>query len=159
MVPRAGIVLLKEDINYQPIGMAKFRTSDIPFDNILKTVNAMIRYVDLPMKMSIITEWDQLRHRMERISNGLVEFPKMDISSFPKKQIVELPPLEDNLMDHLDEPGIIGNVRDEVAVEEVIAEIEVGSDVAIYTKSKNRPWVGRVYAILPNGKFSRRGKK
>ena len=135
--------------------MADFRTDDIRFDVIMKTVGNMISKLQLTDRIPIVNSWDRLREEMENMSRGRTAVKKMNLNEFPKiNDIEDLPPLMDDLLESLDEHQIIGHLCDEAVEEGRAEEICPGVDVVIYTKSKiKRPWVGRVHEMLPGDKF------
>jgi hypothetical protein len=62
-----------------------------------------------------------------------------------------------NVLEDLDKdvPELVGEVFPaELLERNFSSSILHGMDVVVYTKSKNRPWVGRVVEILPESRFS-----
>ena len=117
-----------------PVDIAEFRTHEINFDAIMKTVRGMISRSPPEERMSVLTEWDRLRDNMENIQRRISTIPKMDIRNFPKLLVDELPPLEDALLENLGESenviSISGRLCDEVVEEGDLEEIIAGTDVA-----------------------------
>ena len=149
MVPRAGIYLLKDDVEYLPIGAADFRTYDIPFDPILKSVEKMTSGLLLEKKKSVHRSWDRLRDRLENTARRQEYLPKMDITKLPKNTAYNIPPLADSLTETIDELVIRGNVLDEAVEEGSMEEIAPGDDVFVYaelSKRKKGPWGGDNWA-------------
>ena len=62
MVPRAGIRLLRDNINYTPVGAADFRVETIPFAKIRKTVSIIASKMSLVEKINLQESWDRLEH-------------------------------------------------------------------------------------------------
>ena len=145
LVPRPGILLLSENIVFTQVNLAAFRTSEIPFDSILKTVRIISSRLPLQARMALQSSWDRTRQKLEKMERQSHLVEKMDFESFPRlQQREELPPLADILLEPLDEPVITGNVRDEAIEDGEIEEIEEGCDVVVYTNTMSkRPWVGR----------------
>ena len=155
LVPRSGILLLKESVVFNPIGAAEFRPGGVPFDPIMKTVRTIASKLPEDEKLEMFKSWDRLRENVERTSRNRPYLKKMDITSFPKVQVRELPPLMDALAEPVDDLVIQGNIRDEVIEEGIIDEFEENVDIVVYTKSlSQRPWVGRIQEILPGNELA-----
>ena len=149
-----GIYLLKDGVSFPPIGAADFRTRDIPFDMILKSLGIMIADLPFNEKNNILAQWHGLRDRLENTERRQKFLPTMDLEKYPKSTAYQIPPLPDSLAEHLEGPEIRGNVLDEAVVEGSLDDISVGDDVVVYTRLlSKRPWVGRVSKLLPDEKF------
>ena len=153
-VPRPGILLLEDDVDFPPVGTADSRTSDIKIDAIDKTVDMMVSVLPLDERMKVKTSWGQLRDNMERQEKQGPRLPKMEISSFPKLSKKALPPLLECLQEPANEGAIKGRLAEDDAEEGGIEELSAGVDVAVYTSTKSgRPWVGRIVEMLEDDQF------
>ena len=163
-MPRSGIQLLKDEVVYDPVSVSEFRSSEIPFDIIIKVVNAMTRYFPIEEKNRIQACWDRDRENLERSIRRRRFAGRMDIQAFPKQVEPEIP--SDTLMEPLDDDVLRGNICDEMIEGGDVNEIEVGTDCIVFTHSKSeRPWTGRILELLPNNEATiqwfvrRKGKK
>ena len=95
----------------------------------MRTVRIITARLPLSERMTVETSWDQLRDRLQRQERNRPNYPKMDISEYPKQSKVELPPLMDSLMEPLGEMIISGNLADEAVEEGGIEEISEGTEV------------------------------
>ena len=138
---------------YNPVDVAEFRTSEVPFDAIIKTVKTMIQHFPLEERNRIISSWDRDRENLERTMRRRHHLGRMDIEAFPKQEERVEP--SDTLMEPLDDMVLRGNICDEVVDDGDTDEVICGTDVVVYTRSvSQRPWVGRVVEILPNEEVS-----
>ena len=148
LVPRAGIQLLKDDICFEAVGPAGFRTEEIKFDQIFTGIRKLTSSMTLEDKMKIQTSWDNLRQVLESMPAKVDNLRKMNISELPTQAeenlISEQSVSSDCNVEHI----IVGNVCPESIEEGDLEEdLEVGMDVCVYTLSKcRRPWVGRTYS-------------
>ena len=155
LVPRSGIRVIREDVEFEPVGPAEYRIDKINFDEIMKGLSIFLRKLPLQEKMTISTSWDRLRDKLENLPNRSENFPKMKLKDLPK-QLPEVLQVPDYLMDG-DEDGIelTGDKYPENIDEgDLDSEISVGMDVCVYTEEKRgRPWVGRVLQLLEDQRF------
>ena len=151
--PRAGIRLLKENTQFYPVGPADFRTAEIPFDRISKTVSIITSKMPLLEKMKVQESWDRLREKLESFPGRKV-LKKMKLTELPKQAVTVLPDVPEFLLDADDGNVISGDLCEESVGEGSLEEICEDTDVCVYTEAtKGRPWVGRVREMLPGGKF------
>ena len=113
---------------FTPVGSANFRTHEIPFDMILKTVRLMASKLPPSEGKALLEEWDKLRDQLENIERRQEFLPKLDIRNLPVQGVIELPALADHLLEPLESPVIRGNVCDEVYEEGRVDEIIVGNN-------------------------------
>ena len=165
-MPRAGIDLIKPNVNFTPVGVAEFRTHEIPFDMIFKSLRSMLSRLPLQERNTILGSWDNLRDNLQNTQMRRSVLPTMDITKFPSLQDDNLPELMDALIEPVGENIIHGNLVDEIITEGRWDEVIPGTDVVVYTRSQSkRPWVGRVCELFPeDGTFSihwyvRQGKR
>ena len=154
--PRAGLRLLKENTQFLPVEAAEFRTSEIPFDRIFRTVSVITSKLPLLEKMRIQGSWDRLRDELEGFPGRRSTLRKMILTDLPKQRRNVPPAIPDFLLDAHDGNEISGNLHDESIEEGSLDEISEDIDVCVYTdssKGKPKPWVGRVKQMLPGGKF------
>ena len=109
--------------------------------------------------MRISSSWNALRKTLESLPSRRNLLLKMNISELPKQPTELRPELPEHFAQFVNEsevPSLRGQIFPEIVAEgDFNAEIVVGADVVIYTKSKsNRPWVGRVVRILPGQMFT-----
>ena len=128
--------MLKESCEHIPIGMAGFRTEEIRFDVIMKTVRSMISSLPACDQMAITNSWDRVRERMENVAKGKVQYSKLDLSEFPKLNVEELPPLLDDINEPLDSMRITGKLCDETIEAGRAEEVSEGMDVVLYGKKR-----------------------
>ena len=68
LVPRSGIRLLKENIEFEPVGCAEYRIERLNFDEIMKGVNTYLKKIPASERREILISWDKLRERKSRVS-------------------------------------------------------------------------------------------
>ena len=154
MVPRAGIRLIKEGVNFDPVGCAEYRVENIRWDEIMKGINAFLSRKSIQERRSVLNSWDRLRDHIESLPRRADSFPKMKIQDFPK-QVQEILHTPDYLEEVEDSAELTGDLHPEdVDDGDLDSEIAEGMDVCIYTRDKRwRPWVGRVVQILEHKRF------
>ena len=153
-VPRAGIHLLKEGVVFIPVAAADFRTHEIPFDSIFKTVKIFTSKLPPEEKLQVQNSWDRLRDSMESTERRSYVLTKMDILQLPKQTQSEISALPSYLQETTSDKVISGNLCDESVDEGDLDEICEKMDVCVYTSAKvGRPWVGRVKEMLPGNRF------
>ena len=79
--------------------MTSLRSTDIPFDGIIKTLKLMTSKLPVPEQHLIHASWDRLRDGLDRTRRRRSALGKMDIEAFPRQQVPELP--SDSLMEVL----------------------------------------------------------
>ena len=155
LVPRAGIRLLKDDTLFFPIDSAEFRTHEIPFDRIFKTVGILTSRLPLNEKMVIQGSWDRLRDSLESFPRKRMSLRKMNLMNLPKQAVNDPSPSISNSRDAQEGSTISGDLYDESIDEGSLEEIQEDMDVCVYSDSTaGRPWVGRVRQMLPGSKFT-----
>ena len=135
-------MLLKDNIHFVPVGSSEFRTENIPFDSILKTVKTVTSMLPSQKANDIQQKWDDKREDLDRVVRRRKYLPKMDILSLPKQVYEEI--LEEVSLDDEDHEGhvITGKFCDEEPEVGVLSEVSVDDDVCVYTSSRKcRPWV------------------
>ena len=157
MVPRAGIRIIQEDIEFVPVGIAEYRVEIIKFDEIWRGIQVYLSKQPASVRIEVMTSWDRLRERIEALPRRGDNFPKMKLSDFPIQQAEVYQAPEYLLQDPEDGDGceLTGDKYPETVDEgDIESEIAVGMDVCIFTDEKRgRPWVGRVIQILEGGRF------
>ena len=154
--PRAGIRLLKENTQFYPVEAAEFRTDELPFEKIRRTVSIVTSKMPLLEKMKITESWDRLRKKLENVPLMRKNLRKMLLTDLPKQEGTVAPGIPEFLLDADDGNVISGDLHDESVHEGSFDDddICVDMDICVYTDSKKgRPWVGRVKEMLPGGKF------
>ena len=164
MVPRAGIRLLREGVEFEPIGAAEFRVEDVKFDAILRGINTFLSKRPVAERRPVLASWDRLRDHLESLPRRADTFPKMKLLDFPQ-QVREGVSVPEYLEVVEDESELTGDLHpEEVEDGDLDRDIATGMDVCVYTADKRwRPWVGRVVELLGNRKFlihwySRKGR-
>ena len=155
MVPRAGIRLIKENTEIDPVGCAEYRIEKINFDEIMKGIHLFLRKQPLQERITVTESWDRLRDRLEGLPRRSESFPKMNLIQLPK-QLQEVLQVPEYLLDKEDEgTELTGDLyQEEVAEGDLDSEIAAGMDLCVYTTEKQgRPWVGRVLELLEDKRF------
>ena len=154
LVPRAGIKLIEENIDFDPVGPAEFRIEKIKFDEIYKGLNTFLSKLPLDRRMSIQTSWDGLRAQLEDLPRRSENLEKMRLSDLPKQAQV-IPPAVPDLNPADEHLELYGTTYPEEVNEGILdEEVAVGMDVVVYTEErKGRPWAGRIVKLLDNGNF------
>ena len=155
LVPRAGIRLVKEDTEFEPVGCADYRLEKVNFDEILKGINIFLRKQPLQVRMNVTVSWDRLRDRLESLPRRSESFPKMQLLELPKQSLEVLQVPEYLLEEEEQGNELTGDLYDEEVTEgDLDSEICVGMDLCVYTiEQRGRPLVGRVLEILEDKKF------
>ena len=155
MVPRAGIRLIKESTEFDPVGCAEYRIEKINFSEIMKGIHIFLSKQPLQERMNVTASWDRLKDRLEGLPRRSESFPKMNLHQLPK-QLQEVLQVPDYLLDKEDEgTELTGDLyHEEVAEGDLDSEIAPGMDLCVYTTEKQgRPWVGRVLELLEDKRF------
>ena len=155
MEPRSGIRLLKEGVQFDPVGAAEFRVDDIPFERIRRTVGLVVAKLPLLEKMNVQESWDKLQETLEAAPRKKDLYRKMCIIDLPRQSKDESTNLVPSSVDDNSEGNAItGDYYDETIEEGSYDDIMEDVDVCVYTKTlQGRPWVGRVKEMLPGGRF------
>ena len=153
-VPRAGIRLIKEDTVFDPVPCAEYRIERINFDEIMKGIYIYLARQSAEVRRQVLSSWDRLRDKIERLPRKAEGILKMNISSLPKQRYEALP-IPDYLIENDNDTELEGDLLpEEISEGDFDSEIAVDMDVVVYTmEKKGRPWVGRVIEILPEKKF------
>lgn len=155
-MPRSGIRLIKDmdGIDSDSIGPADLRIERIDFDGIVKGLQRFLLNQTLELKMQVITNWDNLRKRLEDLPKKFDCLPKMKFSIFPKQDnscatVSRNPILDEEI------PALVGDLYpEEVALGSIEDEADIGMDVCLFTEEKKwRPWMGRIVKLLENNKM------
>ena len=151
LVPRPGIRLIKEDTEFEPVGAAAFRVNELKFDDIFKGLKKHIKKLPLENQMSVMTSWENLRKTLESLPNKSVNFKKLKFDDLPKQKKQHDVEIPEYLLDTEVVNDLLGDVYEEEILEGDREEIDIGTDVCIYTDAvKSRPWLGRVTKVLDN---------
>lgn len=153
LYPRSGIRLMKPGIKFVPVGPAELFLGDLKFDEIIRGITKYTNKLPLLERMNILSSWENLRKRIESLDVHKGTFKKLVLSNFPKQQDsvdVDVPQyLKDAVPDHT----LRGELYDEEPIVGDLKELAVGTDVCVYTQSKqDRPWVGRIVKLLNDRK-------
>ena len=151
LYPPTGIAVLHPGIKFGAIGSSEFRVEDIKFDKIIHGLQTEISKLPLEKQMVVRSSWDNLRHKIESLPLRRNNLRKMNILNFPKQESYQVIANESGTEESDDyEKELCGNICQPVVEEgDVYEDINVGSDVVVYTTSrKSRPWVGRVTEVL-----------
>ena len=155
LVPRSGIKVIKENVEFTPVGVAEYRIENIKFDEIMRGLHIFMAKLNLQERMVILTSWDRLRDTLESLPRRSESFPKMKLADLPK-QIPEDLHVPGYLMEE-EEVGseLTGDKYPETVDDgDIDSEIAVGMDVCVYTEeNRGRPWVGRVVQLLESKRF------
>ena len=147
--PRIGIRLMKPGITFTPVGPAELLVSDIRFDDILKGLSKYTNKLPLLERMNITSSWENLRKRLENLQMRKDSFKKLLLSNFPKQQSIQNVEVPQYLEDMIPENTLSGEMFDDEPIEGDLKEIGIGTDVCVYTESKqDRPWVGRIVDLI-----------
>ena len=156
-LPEDGIKLLKDGVDFGPIGTADVRVEKLGLDEIFQGLYT--RYFPQmgdQERRKAQSSWEKLRKVLEDIPKK-ENFPKMRLSNLPKQErnvrVPDVPsylvPFQSNEVrelsgsKHVQEP--------EASVFET--EVRPGMDILLYTRQKaTRPWLGKVLSISPGGK-------
>lgn len=153
--PPTGIKLISENVDFSPVTAEEFRVvEDLKLDEIFKSVNKYLSTMTYSDRIKVSNSWDRVRETLESLPRRRPNLPTMKLLELPKQE-KQIPDLPEGLPD-LDQevPDLVGEVFPaELEESDFSNSIVVDMDVVVYTKSKSRPWVGRVVEVLPNGKF------
>jgi hypothetical protein len=157
--PSNGIQLIRDGVQFSPVGPTEFRVQNLELDRVFKSLQGYFSTFPLQERIRVSSSWDALRKTLESLPSRKDQLLKMNIAELPKQPTELRPVLPEHFAQFVTEsevPELRGEVYPEkVAEGDFNAEIVVGADVVIYTKSKsNRPWVGRVVRILPGQMFT-----
>ena len=154
LVPRPGIRLIKEGTIFEPVGAAEFRVDDIKFDDIFKGLKKYTDKLSLESQIRITSSWENLRDTLESLPRKKENLKKMKLEELPKQSAPEQAPIPDYLRDAEVGNSLSGDVYEEEVGEGDLKEIDIGTDVCVYTDIvRGRPWVGRVTQLLDNQRF------
>ena len=67
LVPRSGIRVIKDEIDFEPVGSAEFRTENLKFDEIMRGIHIFTAKLSLQERMVITSSWDRLRDHLESL--------------------------------------------------------------------------------------------
>ena len=153
--PATGIRLIKDSVKYEPVSVEDFRVEDLKLDDIFKSVNKYLLTLSHSDKIKTANSWDRLRESLESLPRKRASLQCMQILDLPK-QSKDATPASNVLPDlEKDVPDLVGELFPaELLESNFSSSILVGMDVVVYTKYKNRPWVGRVDKIFPESRFS-----
>ena len=155
MVPRSGIRVIRENIEFEPVGTAPYRTENVKFDEILRGLQLYLAKLSPRERLPITSSWDRLRDSIESLPNRSESFPKMKLEDMPRQEL-EVLQVPENLLDEEDEGMELTGDKYPESVDEgdLDSDISVGMDICIYTdECRGRPWVGRVLELLENKRF------
>lgn len=155
LVPRSGIRLIKEGIDFVPVKVAGFRIETVMFDEIIRGLQIHLAKLPSIERRPVMDSWDRLRDTLENIPNRSENFPLMKIRDLPEQSTVEAQltiSMEDESEDGLE---LTGDKYPEYVDEgDIDTELSLGTDVCVYTNDRlGRPWVGRVLQILEYQRF------
>ena len=155
MVPRSGIKVIRDNIEFDAVGAAEYRIESIKFDEILRGLQVYLAKVPQKEKLSISKSWDKLRDSIESLPNRSKNFPKMKLDELPQ-QPAEVLQVPDYLLEEEDDGMELTGQKYPEKVDEgdLDSDLEVGMDIAIYTEEqRGRPWVGRVLSMSDEKRF------
>ena len=156
--PKTGIQLLKENIEFDPVGPAEFRIHKLELDKVFLSLQKYLSTMPPRLRIEVSSSWEALRKTLESLPGRKENLLKMKIAELPKQAAMETPVLPDHFaqfVDDEDAPILTGQiVPEEITDGDFDDEVSENMDVVVYTKSKyNRPWVGRVQKCMPGRKF------
>ena len=139
-VPRAGLRLVKEGVQFIPVGAADFRVESIPFDKINRTISVMTSMLPLGEKILIQNSYDRLRDKLEAAPKRKHLYEKLDLASLPKidYSVRNGPPIsicDDGLVEE-----ITGDLLEESISEGSLEEIREDIDVCVYSEETALGW-------------------
>ena len=157
--PLIGIQLLKPGIEFSPIGPTEFRIHKLELDKVFRSLQNYFSTMPLKRRIKISSSWEALRKTLESLPNRKDNLPKMKIADFPKQAEEPAPEIPEHVAQFVQDttvPELKGETWPGILTEgDFNAEVALDADIVVYTKSKsNRPWVGRVAAILPGQKIT-----
>ena len=156
--PVSGIQLLKEGVEFSPVGPTVFRIEKLELERVFRSLTGYLPSLPLEERMRVSSSWHALRKTLESLPKQRDNLMKMDIRELPRQSADAIPALPEHfarVVQETEVPQLRGQIiPEEVTEGDFDTEIVEGSDVVVYTKSKtNRPWLGRILRILPEGKF------
>ena len=161
LVPHEGIQLLKENIEFTPVGPTEFRIEKLELDKVFRSLRAYFESMELQQRINVSSSWDALRKTLESLPSRKNNLLKMKIDEFPEQSSTQdHPSVPQHLEQYFNEdelPEIRGEIYCNMTATntEFSNNVPVNTDVVVYTRSKhNRPWVGRVVKHLSGGKFT-----
>ena len=83
LVPRSGIKVIKENVEFTPVGVAEYRIENIKFDEIMRGLHIFMAKLTLKERMVVLTSWDRLRDSLESLPRRSESFPKMKLADLP----------------------------------------------------------------------------
>ena len=154
--PPSGIRIVQDNIIFEPVTAAEFRTESIKFDEIWKGLELTLAQLCEDEQNRITISWDRLRKYLESLPDMRQTLKPMHIFDLPR-QHTEL--VSFSIPQHLSseefQPELSGDrYPDSVLDGEFRADTAEDMDVVVYTEDKaSRPWVGRVLSVLPGNRF------
>ena len=153
--PPNGIVLLNDDIAYNPVPAADFRIEKLCLDLVFRDLNKFISRMSSAEGNRVRQSWDRLRERLEKMPHRQKHLACMKIFELPKHANTDR-------TQHLPATEFEEDIP-ELEGEEFPAELNEGDfesevlknmDVVLYTeRTIGRPWVGRVLEVLEDSCF------
>ena len=151
--PPTGIRLVKDNLKIEPVGVEEFRVEDLKMDEIFRSVNKYLSTMTLSDRIRTSSSWDRLRETLENLPRRAPNLPRLKLLDLPKQERGSHAPSGLPDLDQ-DVPELMGEVFPaELLESDFSSSIHEGMDVVVYTKSKSRPWVGRVVEILQAERF------
>ena len=156
--PEDGIKLLKDRVEFNPIGAAELRVEKLNLDQIFQGLYT--RYfpqLTEQDKRKAVSSWEKLRVDLENLPKKKNNFPMMKLLQLPKQVRNSSHPVLPTFLEPFqsNEIRILAGTRhvEEPATSVFETDIQVKMDVALYTKQKStRPWLGRVLSVMPGSK-------
>ena len=159
-LPDDGIKLLKDGVDFAPIGTADVRVEKLALDEIF--LGLYTRYFpqmdDNLEKRKATTSWEKLRKVLEDLPMKKENFPKMKLLDLPKqKRNVNVSHVPSYLVQfQSEEVRELAGSKHVQEPEASVFEIEVrpGMDVLLYTRQRaTRPWLGKVFSFSRGENF------
>jgi hypothetical protein len=155
--PDDGIKLLKDKVDFSPIGVAEMRVEKLNLDEVFRGLyTKYFPQLSEQDKRKTVSSWESLRTTLENLPKKKNNFPKLKLLELPKQVRNPNPVLPSYL-----EPFQASEIRELLGAKHVMepetsvfeAEIKPSMDVVLYTRQKStRPWLGRVLSVMPGGK-------
>ena len=139
-LPECGILLMKEDTQYEPIKAAEINMESIKLDIVFMHLQTKLYPIlGSEEKVLIQSNWDWLREKLENLERNHSTLPTLKLADLPKQILSNLGHFEipSNLEPIVNE-GAVPELRGNYAPDEDVErnDVEVGQDVVIWTKSK-----------------------
>ena len=141
--PKTGMKLLKDDVDFGPVGTAPFRVENLEMDDLEASLRTKyFPTLQAQVKVHVETSWQRLRRKLEGLERKKSSFPKMVLKNLPvtgnqPKDVFEFDEIA----------GSSKEVEGEIYPESH-GDVKIGDDVAVYTEEKiGRPWVGRIVDV------------